>query len=50
MHAPKLVEIGRVYVAQPPLLQGRSAVAGQGKTGARMYCLDDDELEERSAS
>ena len=50
MHAPKLVSLGRVYVAQPPLF--KLAVPSQGKGGGgkgaarRIYCLDDDELEE----
>ena len=46
MHAPKLVEIGRVYVAQPPLYKVEVPSQGKGKPARRMYCLDDDELEE----
>ncbi len=46
MHAPKLVELGRVYVAQPPLYKVEVAAQGKGKPARRLYCLDDDELEE----
>ena len=50
MHAPRLVERGHLYVAQPPLY--KVEVPAQGKGGSvksaprRLYCLDDDELEE----
>jgi topoisomerase-4 subunit B len=46
MHAPKLVEMGRVYVAQPPLFKVEVPAQGKGRPGRRAYCLDDDELEE----
>jgi topoisomerase IV subunit B len=46
MHAPKLVETGHVYVAQPPLYKVEVPGQGKGKPGRRIYCLDDDELEE----
>jgi len=46
MHAPKLVEIGRIYVAQPPLFKVEVPPQGKGKPARRIYCLDDDELEE----
>jgi len=46
MHAPRLVEVGRVYVAQPPLYKLEIAAQGKGKPARRVYCLDDDELEE----
>ena len=46
MHAPKLVEIGRIYVAQPPLFKVEVPSQGKGKPARRIYCLDDDELEE----
>ncbi len=54
MHAPKLVETGHLYVAMPPLY--KIEVPGQGKAGEkkgaprRIYCLDDDELEEALAT
>ena len=46
MHAPKLVEAGRVYVAQAPLFKVEVPAQGKGKPARRVYCLDDDELEE----
>jgi topoisomerase-4 subunit B len=47
MHAPKLVESGRVYVAQPPLYKVEVPLQGKDRAGARrIYCLDDAELEE----
>jgi topoisomerase IV subunit B len=46
MHAPKLVETGHVYVAQPPLYKVEVPAQGKGRPARRIYCLDDDELEE----
>jgi len=46
MHAPKLVETGHVYVAQPPLFKVEVPSQGKGKPARRVYCLDEDELEE----
>jgi topoisomerase IV subunit B len=46
MHAPKLVERGHLYVAQPPLYKVEVPSQGKGKPQRRLYCLDDDELEE----
>ncbi len=46
MHAPKLVERGHLYVAQPPLYKVEIPSQGKGKPQRRAYCLDDDELEE----
>jgi len=46
MHAPKLVETGHIYVAQPPLFKVEVPAQGKGKPARRVYCLDDDELEE----
>jgi topoisomerase-4 subunit B len=46
MHAPRLVERGHVYVAQPPLYKVEVPSQGKGKPARRLYCLDDDELEE----
>ena len=48
MHAPKLVEAGHLYVAQPPLYKVEVPSQGKGKPARRIYCLDDDELEETS--
>jgi topoisomerase-4 subunit B len=50
MHAPKLVEAGHVYVAQPPLFKVEIPAQGKGKPARRAYCLDDDELEETLAT
>src|SRR5688572_16465490 len=46
MHAPKLVETGHIYVAQPPLFKVEVPSQGKGKPARRIYCLDDDELDE----
>jgi len=50
MHAPRLVERGHLYVAMPPLYKIEVPSQGKGKDGKgaarRIYCLDDDELEE----
>jgi topoisomerase-4 subunit B len=50
MHAPKLVERGHLYVAMPPLYKIEVPSQGKGKPGRRLYCLDDDELEEALAT
>jgi topoisomerase-4 subunit B len=49
MHAPRLVEAGHLYVAQPPLYKVEVPSQGKGKPARRVYCLDDDELEETLA-
>jgi topoisomerase IV subunit B len=46
MHAPRLVERGHLYVAQPPLYKVEVPAQGKGNPGRRIYCLDDGELEE----
>ncbi len=46
MHAPRLVETGHLYVAQPPLYKVEVPSQGKNKPARRLYCLDDDELEE----
>src|SRR5256885_1740759 len=46
MHAPRLVERGHLYVAQPPLYKVEVPAQGKGRPSRRIYCLDDDELEE----
>ena len=46
MHAPRLVETGHIYVAQPPLYKVEVPGQGKNKPGRRVYCLDDDELED----
>ena len=46
MHAPRMVERGHLYVAQPPLFKVEVPSQGKGKPARRLYCLDDDELEE----
>jgi topoisomerase IV subunit B len=50
MHAPRLVESGHLYVAQPPLYKVEVPSQGKGKPQRRLYCLDDDELEETLAN
>jgi topoisomerase-4 subunit B len=49
MHCPKLVEAGRVYVAQPPLFKVEVPAQGKGKPQRRLYCLDEEELEDTLA-
>src|SRR4029079_12347249 len=46
MHAPKLVETGRIYVAQAPLFKVEIPSQGKGKPARRVYCLDEEELDE----
>jgi topoisomerase-4 subunit B len=46
MHAPKLVETGRIYVSQAPLFKVEIPSQGKGKPARRVYCLDDEELDE----
>ena len=50
MHAPRLVEAGHVYVAQPPLFKVEVPSQGKGKPARRVYCLDEDELDETLAA
>jgi len=50
MHAPKLVEAGHIYVAQPPLFKVEIPAQGKGKPARRVYCLDEDELDETLAA
>jgi topoisomerase-4 subunit B len=50
MHAPKLVERGHLHVAMPPLYKIEVPSQGKGKPARRVYCLDDDELEEALAA
>src|SRR5262245_48597937 len=46
MHAPKLVSSGHVYVAQPPLFKLEVPSQGKGRPALRIYCLDEEELDE----
>jgi topoisomerase-4 subunit B len=50
MHAPRLVESGHLYVAMPPLYKIEVPGQGKGKPARRLYCLDDDELDEALAT
>lgn len=43
-HFPKLVELGHIYVAQPPLYRVDVPAKGK-KPGRRFYALDDGELQ-----
>ncbi|MEW6689987.1 MAG: DNA topoisomerase IV subunit B [Pseudomonadota bacterium] len=49
MHAPKLVETGHVYVAQPPLFKLEVPSQGKSRPARRIYCLDEEELDEAIA-
>jgi len=49
MHCPQLVETGRLYVAQPPLFKVEVSAQGKSKPQRRLYCLDDEELDEALA-
>ena len=49
MHCPKLVQAGRVHVAQPPLFKIEVPGQGKGKPARRIYCLDDEELDDALA-
>jgi len=46
MHCPHLVETGRLYVAQPPLFKVEVPAQGKGKPQRRLYCLDEEELDD----
>src|SRR5258705_10399064 len=46
MPAPRLVERVHLYVAQPPLFKVEVPSQGKGKPARRVYCLDDEELDE----
>ncbi len=50
MHAPRLVERGHLYVAMPPLYKVEVPPQQKSKPGRRIYCLDDDELEDALAT
>src|SRR6185312_5231324 len=50
MHAPRLVESGHLYVAQPPLYKVEVLSQGKGKPQRLPNFLDDDELEESLAT
>jgi topoisomerase-4 subunit B len=43
-HFPRLVQLGHVYVARPPLFRVDVAAAGK-RPARRLYCLDDAELQ-----
>jgi topoisomerase-4 subunit B len=46
MHAPKLVETGRIYVSQAPLFKVEIPRRARASPRGRVYCLDDEELDE----
>ncbi|MBI5909164.1 MAG: type IIA DNA topoisomerase subunit B [Betaproteobacteria bacterium] len=43
-HFPRLIEIGSVYVAQPPLYRIDVPSMGKGKPARKLYALDQQEL------
>lgn len=43
-HFPKLIELGHVYVAQPPLYRIDVPAQGKKRPARRLYALDDGEL------
>jgi len=49
MHCPRLVEAGRVFVAQPPLFKIEVPAQGKSKPARRVYCLDEEELDDALA-
>jgi topoisomerase-4 subunit B len=49
IHCPRLVETGRLYVAQPPLFKIEVPSHGKGKPARRVYCLDEEELDDALA-
>ncbi|MBM3347271.1 MAG: type IIA DNA topoisomerase subunit B [Betaproteobacteria bacterium] len=44
-HFPRLIEAGRVYVAQPPLFRIDVPGAGKGRPSRKLYALDQAELD-----
>ncbi len=44
-HFPKLIDAGRVYVAQPPLFRIDVPGAGKGRPARKLYALDKGELD-----
>lgn len=44
-HFPKLVELGHIYVAQPPLFRIDINAQGKNKPARKLYALDDAELD-----
>ena len=44
-HFPKLIGMGHVWIAQPPLYRVDVAAQGKGKPARRLYALDEGELE-----
>lgn len=44
-HFPKLIDMGHIWIAQPPLYRVDVAAQGKGKPAKRLYALDDGELE-----
>jgi len=45
-HFPKLIELGHVYIAQPPLFCVKVAAQGKGRPERRFYALDDAERDQ----
>ncbi len=45
-HFPKLIELGHVYIAQPPLFSIKVAAQGKSRGERRLYALDEGERDQ----
>jgi topoisomerase IV subunit B len=45
-HFPKLIELGHVFIAQPPLFSIKVAAQGKGRPERRFYALDEAERDQ----
>ena len=44
-HFPRLIDLGHIWIAQPPLYRVDVSAQGKGKPARRLYALDEGELE-----
>ncbi|MCX7179591.1 MAG: toprim domain-containing protein, partial [Proteobacteria bacterium] len=44
-HFPRLIDLGHIWIAQPPLYRIDVTAQGKGKPARRLYALDEGELE-----